>query len=291
MQLSRCLAGQTPYKTNIRVYDSGTLEDGALMMWNPTYHSSGAPNSGAVNYFIKAAADDATEAIDAIGVLQASSTNVVGDKNNLANDAMATKIGTDYYADAGLTVGGNYLPCIISPEVLYFAEYYQIADADSGVNVVSVTSASASTTLTITDLQDHLDGGFIYSTKLTDSAAPNPGQLRYVTVSAATGSCTIDSAATYGTSDDVILILPQYMTRTGLTDDGVGLRSLTDKTADDPSVGLGISIQVWDNYGQWDSAPTHPLRYWKDKGLNGLKRTRFKAEIRLTDHLWNVAPA
>jgi len=292
MQLSRCLIGQTPLVTNIRVYDSGTLEDGALMMLNASAYSSGAPNGGDSYNFTKAAADNNTAGIDAIGVLQTSSTKARAMRDNLSNDSNAMKIGSDYYADAAVSAGGNYLPCIISPQVMYYAEYYQQADADSGANVITANiTASTSTTVTQTDLQDHLDGGFLFSTDRTSSAAYEPGQLRYITASAATGSCTIDSAMKVATTSDFILMLPPYCSRTGMTDDGVGLCSLTDKTADDASVGLATTLLVWDNYARWDGAPLHGLRYWSDKALDGIKGMSAFAEVILTDHLWATSPA
>lgn len=295
MQLSRCLVGQTPLQTNIRVYDSGTLEDGALMMWNPSANSSGAltGSDASVAYFIKAAADDGTAALDAIGVLQASSTNAVGDKNNLGNDGGAYKIGTDYKADAGVTVDGNYLPCIISPQVLYFAEYYQQDDVDSGDgNVITANiTASTSTTLTITDLQDDLDAGWVFSTARTSSTAYKPGQLRFIESSAATGSCVLITAMDVATTTDLILILPKMCTRTGLTDDGVGLCSLTDKTANDASEGLCVGLGIWENLAKHESDPWHPLREWRDDGLNDLGAFRAQAEVWLTSHVFYDLPA
>lgn len=291
MEISKNLLGSVAYVTNMPVYDASTLQNGELMMWNPSAHSAGVPNSGDVNYLVTAAAVDATEAVDAVGATQCSSTSAVGDKINLAFNAQSYQIGTDFLANAASTAGFNFLPVCISPHVLYMAEWYQVADSDGGANVGNCTTASTSTTVTLTSRPDHEEAGFMFTTAATDSTAPNGGQLRYITVGGA-GSFTIDSAATITTSDDLIIMSPPLYTRLALTDDGVGLRGgLTDKTADDFTIALGTSLQLLDNYGGWEGAPQHRLRYWVDKGLNGIARSRFFGEIFCTDHLWATKPA
>ncbi len=288
MQCNKTLYGQTPYQSNIRVYSAGKLYDGALMMLNASALSAGAPNDGSAYNFTIAAADGATAAIDSIGVILCDSENAYNDKQNMSNSAQSYRIGSDYYADAAITAGGNYLPAIISPDVLYMAEYFQAADKASGANVISANiSASTSTTVTITSLQDHLDGGFLFSTDLTSSTAYEPDQFRYITVSGATGSCTIDSAMKVATTTDFILGLPPGCTRAGLSDDSVGLCSLTDKTADDASVGLCTGLLIWDNYIEHQNAGSlHPVRYWVDRGMDGLDGFRAYAEVFLTGHLF-----
>jgi len=288
MKLSRCLIGNTPYICNSKVYSAGQLYEGALMMLNASALSSGAPSDGSAYSFTIAAADDATAAIDVLGVLMVSSRDGYDDTSiNNANNAAAYKIGSDYYADAAISAGGNYLPVMISPEVLYFAEYFQKADNAAGGNVITANiSQSTSTTVTITSLQNHLDGGFLYSTDLTSSTAHEPGQFRYITTSAATGSCTIDSAMDVDTDTDFILGLPPGCTRTGMTDDAVGLCSLTDKTANDSSEGLCTGLLIWENWIGHRSAPLHPVRYWADRGLDSLENFRAYAEIVCTDHLF-----
>ena len=198
-----------------------------------------------------------------------------------------------YYADAAVSAGGNYLPVCISPQVMYFAEYFQKADSESGENVITANiTASTSTTVTITDLQPETDSGFLFSTDLTSSTAYEPGQLRYITAGAA-GSCTIDSAMKVATTTDFILGLPPFSTQTGMTDDAVGMCSLTDKTADDSSIGLCAGLLVFENYvnlGQ-SGGGLERFRYWSHKGLDGLKGFRAYAEVVLTDHLWLTKPA
>jgi len=297
MDVSRCLVGQTPYITNVKVYSAGALYDGALMMANSSAYSSGAQNAAEVMYYIIAAADGSTAGVDAIGALQVGSTRAYADYMNSTNSGspQAMNIGSDGYADAASTAGFNYLPVCVSPQVMYYAEYFQQADSASGANVINgadITS-STSTTVTIADLQSETDGGFLYSTDLTDSAAYEPGQLRYITVGAA-GSCTIDSAMKVdGTLTDFILGLPAGCTRTGLTDDGVGMCSLTDKTADDPSIGLATTLTVfenWVNLGRFGGG-LERFRYWSHKGIDGIKGFSAFAEIVLNDHAWQTTMA
>jgi hypothetical protein len=288
MKVSKTNIGSTPYISNVRVYSAGQIYEGALMMLAYGALSLGAPADGSKYYFSIAARDDASAALDTLGAVNCSSQFGYLDRMNNANNAAAFKIGADYYADAAISVGGNYLPVCITPDVLYMAEYLQKADNAGGANVISANiSASTSTTVTITDLQDHLDGGFLFSTDLTSSTAYEPGQFRCITVSAATGSCTIDSAMKVSTTTDFILGLPPSCTRTGLSDDAVGLCSLTDKTADDASVGLCQGLLIWDNYIEHRvSGSVHPVRYWVDRGQDDLKNFRAYAEVYLTDHLF-----
>ncbi len=283
--------------TNVKVYSAGALYDGALMMANASAYSSGAQNAAEVMYYIIAAADNTTAAVDAIGSLQTSSAKAYADYMNSTNSGspQAMNIGSDYYADAASTAGFNYMPVCVSTEVMYFAEYFQTADNASGVNIIDgadITS-STSTTVTVADLQSETDGGFLFSTKGTDSGAYRPGQLRYITVGAS-GTCTIDSAmAIDGTDTDLILGLPAGCTRTGMTDDAVGMCSLTDKTSDDPSVGTGTALLVFENWINTglSGAGLERFRYWSHKGLNGLKGFRAYAEVVLTDHFWHTTPA
>ena len=292
MKLNRCLIGNTPYISNVKVYDTGKMYEGALMMLNASALSAGAPNDGSAYNFTIAAADSTTAGVDALGILMVSTEDAYKDKMNGALNGSGYNIGSDYYADATIAAGANFLPVMVSPEVLYLAEYFQKADNEGGANVISANiTASTSTTVTITSLQDHLDGGFFYSTKLTSASAYEPGQFRCITTSAATGSCTIDSAMKVGTTTDLIMGLPPMCTRTGMTDDAVGLCSLPDKTADDASVGLCTTLLVWENYITHRSAPLHPVRYLVDKGQDGLVNLRAYAEIKCTDHFFATKPA
>lgn len=297
MEVSRCLVGQTPYISNVKVYDTGKIYDGALMMLDSAgCWSSGAPNDGSRYYFIIAAKDTNAAAIDTLGAVQEGTQKAYADYMNSTNSGstQAMNIGSDYFADAAISAGSNFLPVCISPEVMYFAEYFQRADDESGANVISANiTASTSTTITITSLQDHLDGGFLFSTDKTSSTAYQPGQLRYITVSAATGACTIDSAMKVSATTDFILGLPPMCSATGLTDDAVGLCSLTDKTADDSSVGLCTGLLVFENYVNLglSGGALERFRYWSHKGLDGLKGFRAYAEVVLTDQLWHTKPA
>ena len=116
-------------------------------------------------------------------------------------------------------------------------------------------------------------------------------QLRFVSVSGATGSCTLATAMKVATTTDLIMILPKMCTRTGMTDDAVGLSSLTDKGNDDASEGIGIGLLIWENYCKHESDPWHPLRKWRDDGLDGLGAFRAQAEVVLTSHVFQDLPA
>ena len=298
MEVSRCLVGQTPYISNTKVYSSAVqIYDGALMMLNVGAWTGGAATDATDYSFTIAAADDNTAAIDTLGAVQEGTQKAYADYMNSTNSGspQALNIGSDYYADATIATGGNFLPVCISPQVMYFAEYFQKADSVSGVNIIDGAdiTTSTGTTVTIADLQPETDGGFLFSTDLTDSAAYEPGQLRYITAGAA-GSCTVDSAMKInGTSTDLILGLPPMTPTCGMTDDAVGMCSLTDKGSDDPSLGICVGLIVFENYVNLglNGSGLERFRYWSHKGLNGLKGFRAFAEVVLCDHLWANKPA
>ncbi len=96
------------------------------------------------------------------------------------------------------------------------AEYSQ-ASAD----LITCTQAVSSTTITLTNLEDDIDGGGIYVVSGTGA-----GQTNYL-VAAASGSATLKAA--FGTSLDttskIIKILPRFHQKAGLSADGTKLGS------------------------------------------------------------------
>lgn len=270
MELSKLLGGNYPYiHAHVPVYDATILAEGELLMRVGSWGNEGA------GYYITAFTAANTEAEDTIGITMTSSTKAYASKENARFYNLASAVPSRTMA-----TGNNFLPVIINPDALYMA-FYDQADA-----VSNSTACSASTALTFTNLEDDIDGGWLYTTDGTDSAATYAGKLRYLTASAL-GSCTLDSAITVDTSSDMIKILPIGHRLVPLNAEATGL-SCSDGTTPASGAADTIYLEIHDNYGRWASMPTHPLRYWNDKGLEGLggKKAIFWGEIVQLKHAW-----
>ena len=128
---------------------------------------------------------------------------------------------------------------LVAPFSSLLAEYSQAAADD-----VDADGGSSSTTLTITNLEDNIDGGFILVANGTNSQK----QLRYLTASAS-GSCTLKSAfgTALATGDGVVKILPRLhqlavintaATKLASTDAvGTARCVVVENWIDDPAVG------------------------------------------------------
>jgi len=263
MHLSKEVGGNYPLRLNVPVYDAALIDLGELLM----RHASWA---GTNKYYITAYSGADTEAEDTIGISQAKSTDLDDHKEN----SRFYKIGSDGYPDAAVSAGGNFMPVIANPHALYMAAYDQ-ADA------VSHTHAESGTAITITSIEDNIDGGWIYTTDGTDSSATYEGELRYITADDGT-DLTVDSTLTVDTSSDFIKLLPIGHRLVGLNAEATGLTSTAAASST-------VYLEIVENWGKWRSAPTHPLRYWNDKGLSGLggKLATFSAEIAQLKHCWH----
>ena len=246
MRFYRSLHGGPPLVMDVPVYDASALAAGELVMRGG---HGGTTNS----YYITAyTGNSSTEAVDSLGVLQESVTS-------------PTVVAS---------TGFNYAKCIVSPWVTYLAEYLQTSG-----NVVDVTSASASTTLTTTNLEDNIDGGWVYFTKKTTSTATGAGNLRYLTASAS-GSATMDSAVTIDTTSDFIKILPVSHLLALLSSDALGLASAAAST------NSASNMIVLENYISKNGLKK-ALRYASHKGTTQDPDTvKFYAEIVLLDHVF-----
>ena len=248
MKFTKCRNGAYPVVMDVPIYDdAAALVAGVLVMR--------AAHGGTTNsYFIEAyVSASANEAVQSLGVLQETV-------------AVATTI-----AAGGFTYGKS----IINDDALYLAEYLQTTG-----NIVDVTSASTSTTLTTTSLEDNIDGGWVYFTEKTTAGATGAGGLRYLTA-AASGSCTLDSAITIDTTSDFIKILPTGHRVTSLSANSLGLLSKA-------AAGSGVSLHILENYIS-KSGLVQALRYASHKAKDGLDKdtTKFFAEFAILDHALN----
>lgn len=235
---------------DVPVYDAASFSKGELIMLGTTDPDSNADHGVA---FVTAYTGANTEAVDALGVLQ---------------ETNATASEVDNLPDAGST----YLKCTVNPGAVYEAEYDQGTSND-----VAITTGGVSTTVTITNLEDDIDCGWLFFPLASGGAA---GKLRFISA-AASGSCTVDSAITTTTSDTIIKIFPQNHRTTDLTADGMSLKSAA-------AIGSGISIMVIDNYILVNAnSEKVPMRYATHKGRDDMSNAKFFAHIRCTDHVYN----
>lgn len=265
MQLARILSGNYPYRTYIPVYDATTLTAGEMVM----RHASWA---AANKYYITAYTGANTEAEDSIGILLMSSTDGYASKENalLYNLASAAPSREE-------SAGGNFLEAVVNPDATYFA-FYDQTDAAS-----CSTAITASTTWTITSLEDNIDGGWLFTTNQADANATYVGLIRYLTASAS-GSCTVDSAVTVDTSTDYVKVLPIGHRITALNAEATGLTTTA-------AAGSGIYLDVRENFITHDASPRREARYWLQKGLDGLKGLKVEAELVQLRHCYRAVVA
>ena len=264
MYLTQMLAGNFPFRTNVQAYDSALLDLGELLM-------RAATMTGATGYYQTAYVGNNTEAEDTIGICQARSSDLVNHKEN----ARFYSINSDGLPDKDASTGFNFMPVIANPEATYMA-FYDQSDA------VSFTHAENGTAITITSIEDHLDGGWIYTTDGADADATYVGELRYITADDGT-DLTVDSTLQVDTSSDFIKLVPWSHRFVGLNAEATGITSAAAASST-------VFLEVIENYGRWRQAPTHKLRYWNDKGLSGLggKIAIFEAEIVQLKHCWRA---
>jgi len=247
------LSGAEPIVRDVPVYDAADMANGELVMLGASDPDSAADMG--VAFVTAYASASATEAVDALGII---------------NEDFATAATIDNTP----VQGSKYLKAIINPFAVYLAEYSQHADDD-----VAVTTGGVSTTVTVTNLEDDIDAGWLYFCLASGGAQ---GALRLITA-AATGSCTIDSALTTTTSDAFVKILPVNHRLTSLN---ASAKALLSKAA----AGSGTMIHILENYIEANGIPFKALRY-ADKGKNGLTGVRVYADIKLIDHVYNPSLA
>jgi hypothetical protein len=240
-----------PIIRDMAVYDGTGLAIGELLMLGTTDPDSNADQGISL---ITAYTNSSAEAVDAVGIC----LETPGDTDNV------------YATAAG---GPNYAKVIINPFAVYRAEYLQDA-----ANDLAVTSNST-TTLTITSLEDDIDGGWVFF-PLNATGVKN--SLRLLTASAS-GSATMDSAlsVTAVGTDTIIKILPVNHRTTDLDTTATGLITRA-------AIGSGVSLHVLENHVRADGISTQPLRRLSHAGLNNVTGSAFFADLVMLDHMLNM---
>lgn len=171
-------------------------------------------------------------------------------------------------AQTGLTYVRRKI--IINPWGVFLAQY----DTADDMDVASVSG----TTVTITSLEDNIDGGWL----LGDDGAGAYGtgttgaRLSYLTASAS-GSCSTkeDNSAIWTSNTDCIKVLP-LLHQLGK------VNTAADKLGTDAAAGSGL-IVVLENYLSADGIKREPLDPTKHSGLT-LFNPRIFSDIRFRDH-------
>ena len=268
MQLARIMSNNYPYRTYIPVYDAGAFVGGELVMRHASWHG------GANKFYIEAYTNDNVEAEDSIGVLLMSTADGYASKENAKLYGLTAGTTTA----VAISAGGNYLEAIVNPDATYFANY-TAADAKS-----CTTAITASTTWTITSLEDNIDGGWLFTTNAADSSATYSGLIRYAAASAS-GSITTATAVTVDTSTDFVKVLPVGHRLTGLNTASTGLT--TTIAAED-----GVYLDIRENWITHSaSGGRRPLRYWEHKGLDNLDQLKVEGEIVQLRHCFRAVVA
>lgn len=267
MTLARILDGNYPYITNVPVYDGAALVAGEMIMEDANFQSD------ATRYYITAAGATTAEAEQALGVLQAGDDDALASKEN----SKAYGINADSLPDDTAAEGFNFLPCIVNPEALYFA-FIDQADAVSCTSTVS-----ASTTFTLTAVQQDTDAGWVYTTAVTDTSATNSGQLRYITEDS-TNYLTVATAVTADSSTDIVWVFPIGFDSIGLNAEATGIRPGGTGATPALSASGTTDIKVFEQWITHAHAPKHKLRYWNDKGLDNLDKVQLEQEIVMFVH-------
>ena len=174
----------------------------------------------------------------------------------------------DYSVDGETLLAGTGTSFVRKKVALAFANpsfelEFSTATADT------VLATSATTTLTVTSLEDNIDGSFVYVT-----AGTGIGQLQYL-VASASGSATLKAA--FGTTLDstsrIIKILRRFHALVGLTSDGTKLSTTAAVGAVNARI-MDIRMIRGSEKDECLDPTVHPGK----TGLNN-SRTRFVADL------------
>jgi hypothetical protein len=201
---------------------------------------------------------------------QAAAIVAAGALADIIGVLMAASSATDF-SEAG--TANNLTKCLVNPFAVFLAEYSQVSG-----DLVTATSASSSTTLNCTSIEN-IAGGWVYVALGTDI-----GDLRYI-VSGSSNVLTAKSApaTAWDTTTKFVKILPQFHELVAIMSDGTGLKSTA-------AAGTGAA-RVLANYMKYDGQDLVQLDatlHDATTGLNSL-HAHFFAAIVFLDHALNVS--
>jgi len=246
------LCGAEPIIRDVPLYDATSIVGGELVMLGTTDPDSDADHNVA---FVTAYTGANTEAVDALGVCQ---------------ETVACTVLPDV-----ATAAGSYGKVIVNPFAVYLVEYSQAAADD-----LALTEAWSTTTLTLTNLEDDIDCGWIVGADASTTSGFK-GQVRWISAAAA-GSCTLATAPTTAgaiTVDTIIKVQPVNMRTTNLNAGATGFLSHA-------AIGDGVSLGIIENYIEAESVSLAPLRRAVHNGLD-LSSVRIWSDVVMLDHVYN----
>lgn len=247
------LSGAEPIIRDMPVYDTALIDLGEFLMLGTTDPDNNADHGVS---FITAYTGANTELVDALGIANEK-------RNTSSTVSVATLPGA----------GDNLSKCIINPGAVYLTEYDQ-------ATVMTVASTD-STTITITNLEDDIDTGFVYIVAGGTGASGNTGSLRMLTASAS-GSATMAAALTTtesGGDGTAIKILPKFHRLSTLN-------TAATKILSEAAAGDGVKLCIVENYIRSATHELQPLTYSDHRNLNSLSRAKFYADVKLLDHIF-----
>lgn len=226
--------------TNLPVSGGGSaMVAGALLKPGPTP----ATNNG----FLVLASANTTASPDVVGILRQA--HATADDTTLTGTVFTRK-------PIQLIVPGRVVRAFYSTTTL-----------------VTCTQAVSTTTLTLTNLEDDIDGSFLYV-----QGGTGAGQTNYLTAAAA-GNCTLKAAFTTSldTTSTLIKILRRFHRKVGFSSDGTMLASYDVVGVQNATI---IDTFIVRN---GDTVQMDPTKHAALTGLNSLRSIRFAADIMLRD--------
>jgi len=202
------LTGAEPIISDCEVYDAATIVDGELLMKSATLWSAG---TGAGQALISAYSTTvaSAHAVDAVGI--ALETKTTAD-----SPSVATACNT--------TAEACFVKTIINPLAIYRAE----CTTAEGIAITSW----ATTHLVVPGIAaDSADGAWVY---FGDSAGPNFGELRLVSLTDAAASLDLFSnvSATATTADKATLVMPRWHASNPLNAGATGVAAFSSGRTD-----------------------------------------------------------
>jgi hypothetical protein len=268
---------------DVPMYDAALIDNGEFIMQN-------AANSGANKQeFITGYVDSSACMVNGLGI-SVEGINTDGSQGGASGTGVnynlprLKQFDTQKSIATPTATGQRWGKAIINPFAVYLTEYSQAAADDE----TATTNETADTTITMTAIEQAIDGGWIYSTHLSPISTER-GQLRYVSA-AAVNTLTYLTAATYtAASTTLIKILPINHELVDLTADGKSI-------ATDLPASPVVALKVVQNY----ISPGTGFAGGKGRGSLDVLRhklhdstevwgsgTRFYADLLITQHAYN----
>ena len=274
MELSKTHLGQTPFITNVTVFNATVINDGAALVSGATSTAHGATIT-----LVTSTAD----MLNYIGVTQVGSSFATQSKENLAPSSHAFGIPSNGIPNTGslTTVMKNYLPLCINSDVSYMAQYSTTTGAGTASNNVATWTASTGTVIERGTTGIDIIGGWIFTLAGVNSAGNTPtfsGSLRYISNNSATTNIAVLTAINISTDSHAIWCDRTWKLGGTLTTTADFLRSQSGASGTGFQLNGSHMIGI-ENWCTHDQRPLHPLRFHVDDGNDGLTGVRIYKEL------------